>query len=49
MRGEGAFAKEVKDLFRIACRKAGLGSGGFELSTAAFRKPRGPQLDLFED
>ena len=47
MRGEGAFAEELKDLFRISCKKAGLNREWFELSTASFRKPPGPQLELF--
>lgn len=47
MKGEGAFADEIHALFALACRRAGLGDPP-ALSTAAFRKPRGPQLGLFE-
>ncbi len=47
LRGEGVFADQVADLFRVACRKAGIGEEWPELSTAAFRRPRGQQLDLF--
>jgi DNA repair photolyase len=47
LRGEGIFAGEIGALFAIACRRAGLGDGRVELSTAAFRRPRGPQLALF--
>jgi hypothetical protein len=47
LRGEGIFAEEIGALFAIACRRAGLGDGRVELSTAAFRRPRGPQLALF--
>jgi DNA repair photolyase len=47
LRGEGIFAEEIGALFAIASRRAGLGDGRVELSTAAFRRPRGPQLALF--
>lgn len=46
-RGEGIFADQVKTLFTIAARKAGIEGRSPELSVAAFRKPRGPQLALF--
>jgi DNA repair photolyase len=48
MSGEGPFAEMIKGLFTTACRKAGLDRRGPELSTAAFRKPSGAQLSLFE-
>ena len=49
MRGEGIFAEQIRRLFHVSRRRAGL-SGEFpELSTAAFRRPRDAQLDLFED
>jgi DNA repair photolyase len=49
MRGEGVYAQQIKDLFRIAKRKAGYDEDGrFDLSTAHFRRPAGPQLELFE-
>lgn len=48
MRGEGAFADMIRNLFHTACRKAGIARGGPELSVAAFRKPSGAQLVLFE-
>lgn len=47
MRGEGAFAEQIRSMFQIACRRAGIDSGGPELSTAAFRRPSEPQLKLF--
>lgn len=48
MRGEGIFAEQIRRLFHVSRRRAGL-SGEFpELSTAAFRRPRDAQLDLFE-
>jgi len=50
MSGEGIFAEQIDGLFRIACRQAGITSGGPELSTQHFRRPlqAGDQLDLFE-
>ena len=47
MRGEGIFAEQMRALFETSCRRLGLPSRGPELSTAAFRRPPGPQLDLF--
>ncbi len=51
MRGEGAFAQEVKDLFRISCRKAGIGSREIKFNTQAFIRPapQTGQLDLFRN
>ena len=48
-RGEGVFAKQVRDLFRAAARRHGLDGHGPELSTAAFRRPGGEQLGLFPE
>jgi DNA repair photolyase len=47
LRGEGIFAEEIGALFAIACRRAGIAQDRVELSAAAFRRPRGPQLALF--
>ncbi|RMG49992.1 MAG: PA0069 family radical SAM protein [Acidobacteria bacterium] len=49
MRGEGAFAELIEDLFAMACRRAGLDRRGPELSTEAFRRPSGAQLPLFDE
>jgi DNA repair photolyase len=46
MRGEGLFAQQLNQLFHVACRKAGLPHERPELSTAHFRRPAGPQLEL---
>lgn len=47
MRGEGAFAKQVEQMFEVACRKAGLNRRPVELSTAAFRRSEpGRQLSF---
>jgi DNA repair photolyase len=55
MRGEGALAEQIKTLFEVARRKAGLagrerikGLPVAELSTAAFRVPTA-QMPLFEE
>ncbi|MGH7563184.1 MAG: PA0069 family radical SAM protein [Gemmatimonadota bacterium] len=39
MRGEGPFAEQVRQVFEVSCRKAGLNRVPVELSTAAFRRP----------
>ncbi|MGH7819664.1 MAG: PA0069 family radical SAM protein, partial [Candidatus Binatia bacterium] len=48
MRGEGAFAEEIHALFAVACRRAGIGAERVTLSAAAFRRPGGAQLRLFQ-
>jgi DNA repair photolyase len=48
MRGEGPLAEALRSLFHLARRQAGLQRGGPSLSTAAFRRPGGTQLTLFE-
>ena len=47
MRGEGIFADQVAELFRIACSRAGLERKPFELSSRHFRNPKGQQLEFF--
>jgi DNA repair photolyase len=47
MRGEGIFAEQLHDLFRLSCRKVGISSRGPNLSTEAFRVPGSGQLSLF--
>ena len=46
MRGEGRFAEQIADLFRICARRQGLDRPSPTLSTAAFRSPGGVQMDL---
>ena len=47
MTGGGIFAKQIRQTFSVACRKAGLSDADrFTLSTADFRRPAGPQLAL---
>jgi DNA repair photolyase len=46
---QGVFAEQISSLFHTACRKHGLQTGrDLELSTAAFRRPGGEQMSLFE-
>lgn len=47
MRGEGAYAEQIRAMFHLGCKKSGIVARGPELSTAAFRRPG--QLGLFED
>lgn len=46
MKGEGIFATQLRDLFAVSARRAGLNQTRLELSTTAFRRP-GEQLCLF--
>ncbi|HKP04548.1 MAG TPA: PA0069 family radical SAM protein [Chthoniobacterales bacterium] len=43
-KGEGIFAEQIRSMFEVSCRRAGI-NGRPGLSTAAFRKPR-EQLQL---
>jgi DNA repair photolyase len=47
-RGEGRFAKQIADMFVMACRQVGLDSEWPALSSASFRRPPSSgQLELF--
>jgi DNA repair photolyase len=46
MRGEGHFAQQIADLFRLWSRKQGFDEAAPTLSTASFRRPGGKQLAL---
>jgi DNA repair photolyase len=46
MKGEGIFAEQIRDLFRITTRRLGLNQERCVLSTAHFRRPGGEQLTL---
>jgi DNA repair photolyase len=46
MRGEGIFADQIDQLFDVARRKMGIAERGGGLSTAAFRRPAGAQMEL---
>ena len=47
MVGRGFFSEQLRDLFELARRRAGLQRKGDALSCAQFRRPRGTQLALF--
>jgi DNA repair photolyase len=47
MTGTGPWADRLDHLFDVSCRRAGLTTHGPTLSTAAFRRPPGAQLELF--
>jgi DNA repair photolyase len=46
LEGEGRFAEQIEDLFRLMARRHGLDRPHPPLSTAAFRRPGGNQLEL---
>jgi len=46
MRGEGIFAEQIAQMFRVARRKVGIPENGPEVSTAHFRRPGGKQLEF---
>lgn len=46
MRGQGVFAEQIRRLFEVARRKAGLSDESPALSTAAFRRASGTQMPL---
>ena len=48
MKGEGIFAEQMAELFRLACKKAGIQDQRPPLSTEHFRRPPDSQLGLFE-
>ena len=47
--GEGKYAEHLADLFRVARRKAGFPNGVEALSAKSFRRPLGPQLEMFRE
>jgi DNA repair photolyase len=46
MRGQGIFAEQIRQMFEVASRRAGLQREHPALSTAHFRRPDGNQLEL---
>jgi DNA repair photolyase len=46
MTGEGIFAKQIENLFRVSCKRVGIPEDTIELSTASFRRPDNHQLLL---
>jgi DNA repair photolyase len=47
MRGEGIFAEQIRALFEISTRRAGLGTERRTHNASHFRRPGGVQLNLF--
>lgn len=47
MRGQGIFADQLRQMFHAACRRAGLPEEHPKLTAENFRRPAGPQLELF--
>ncbi|MGN6386627.1 MAG: PA0069 family radical SAM protein [Verrucomicrobiota bacterium] len=47
MKGHGIFADQISQMFHVACRKAGLDGTRPNLTAENFRRPPGPQLELF--
>lgn len=47
MRGEGAFAEQIKQMFELGVRRAGLNKARPELRTDLFQRPQRGQLSLF--
>jgi DNA repair photolyase len=51
MKGEGVFAEQIRGMFTLACRRAGIIGRSPGLSVAAFQRPpdeANPQLSLFD-
>jgi DNA repair photolyase len=48
MRGHGAYADQIRSMFTLACKKAGIPTKRTSLSTEHFRRPPGDQPSLFE-
>ncbi len=46
-KGDGIFAEQIGELFKVARRRAGLDRPYPKLNTSAFRRPGGQQLNLF--
>jgi DNA repair photolyase len=47
MRGEGIFADQLSQLFHVACRRANLPEERPRITIENFKRPPGPQLELF--
>ena len=48
MKGEGIFAEQMAELFRLACKKAGITERSPSLTTEHFRRSPSSQLGLFD-
>jgi len=49
MRGEGAYAEQIRGMFAIACKRAGIEGKRAALSTDSFRRPFEGQYSLFDN
>ena len=47
MKGEGQYAEQIKQLFKMSVEKFGLNKTPFHLSSAHFKKPGDQQMSLF--
>ncbi len=47
-RGKGPYAKQIADIFKISCRKAGINKDTINLTTDFFKNPENKQLNLFD-
>ena len=47
LQGEGIFAEQIAELFKVSARRAGLRQERLELATEHFRPAGGRQLTLF--
>lgn len=48
-RGTGAYAEQIKNIFKISCRKNGINKEPLNLSAEYFRNPEIVQLSLFDN
>ncbi|HET7536866.1 MAG TPA: PA0069 family radical SAM protein [Candidatus Didemnitutus sp.] len=46
LRGEGIFAEQIRQMFKVAARRAGLNRDELPLTGANFRRPGGVQLEM---
>ncbi len=47
MRGAGPWAEQIRSVFELGCRRAGLAQQGPKLDASGFRRPPDAQLELF--
>jgi DNA repair photolyase len=46
MKGQGIFAEQIRDMFKVGCQKTGILGRSPKLSVSNFKRPAGPQLEL---
>ncbi|HEY6333836.1 MAG TPA: radical SAM protein, partial [Blastocatellia bacterium] len=49
MKGQGVYAEQIRSMFMLARRRAGIESNTVELSTSSFRVPDADQPSLFDN